>query len=351
MTIINLFKILNSMAIPSFDLIVTGGFTEYSNVVIFNKPSTIIFKEDAIFEKLLKLLSNPILDSDLSEAIKTVYDLKKKKKNDRESYLFILTDGLLHKQFKKKINYYINKCQNIGIKVFGIGLGVYPYNAKELFETFIYSVNPEHILKAISIIFGKSIKTENKLSLISNAKRFNNLSSIFSKCEYNNNFYYEELRKELEEIEKGNDVYDMFRNREMETYNQQEHISFNIEIGKDLEIYQKNILKSQKILMVMLWSYDLNKRGESPYVSPKYINEPSDANKGVCIKSIIQHFGVDNVIVVDYENAIKELLKKNNNNMCNYYSVWIFCGPPYPVLPPIDGQENTSNKYLVEEFI
>ena len=56
-------------------------------------------------------------------------------------------------------------------------------------------------------------------------------------------------------------------------------------------------------------------------------------------------------IVVDYESAIKKLLEKNENGYCNYYSVWIFCGPQYPIFPPIDGKENTTNPNLIEEFI
>jgi len=126
--------------------------------------------------------------------------------------------------------------------------------------------------------------------------------------------------------------------------------SFNVEEGKDLEIYGKNILKTQKLLIVMLWSYELNEKYESPYVSPKYINEASEVN-GTCIKSVIEYFGIENIVVVDYESAIKELLKKNEKGECIYYSVWIFCGPQYPILPPINGKENSTNPYLVEEFI
>ena len=45
-----------------------------------------------------------------------------------------------------------------GIKVLGIGLGIYPYKAKEIFNTFLYTNNPEDLLKGISIIFGKNVK-------------------------------------------------------------------------------------------------------------------------------------------------------------------------------------------------
>ena len=160
------------------------------------------------------------------------------------------------------------------------------------------------------------------------------------------------MREYLEKkIMKGEDVLNNFCNVELPTFNEIEYKSFNVEVGKDLEIYGKNMLITQKILMVMLWSYDLNKLGESPYVHPKYINEVSEINGGVSIKSTIEHFGIENEIVVDYESAIDKLLKKNENDECNYYSVWIFCGPQYPIFPPIDGKENKSNPYLVEEFI
>ena len=123
-----------------------------------------------------------------------------------------------------------------------------------------------------------------------------------------------------------------------------------MEEGENLEIYGKNLLKTQTILMVMLWSYELNKKEELPYISPKYINESNDKNK-VCINDTLKHFGIENDVVVDYKSAIEELLKKNKNGECKYYAVWIFCGPKLPILPYFNGQPNTSDPNLVEEFI
>ena len=78
------------MAIPSFDLIVTGAYNENSNILIFNKPSITIFKNDSIFEKLLKLLSNPIINTDLGKAIKISFELKRmKKKRKRKLSIYI----------------------------------------------------------------------------------------------------------------------------------------------------------------------------------------------------------------------------------------------------------------------
>ena len=352
LTIINLFQILYSMAIPSLYIIFTEEYKKDPKIILYNKPSVLIFKEDDIFNQILKYLSNPSINTDLGKAIKAVHDIKKIKRNDRESYLFVLTDGLSHVKDEKNINYFSKKCKNIGIKIFGIGLGIFPYKAKDLFETFIYSVNPDNLLKALSKIFGKIIKIETEMKLISKAKALTNekLIDLFSKMKDINKFYYEDLRKKLEDIEKGEDVLKNFCGIEMPT--EIECKIFNVEEGKDLEIYSKNTLITQKILMVMLWSYDLNKMEENPYVHPKYIDEVSKINGGVSIKTVIEHFGIENKIVVDYESAIQELLKKNENGECNYYAVWIFCGPQYPILPPtIDGKPNKSNPNLIEEFI
>ena len=349
LTMINLFHIVNSMAIPSLDIILTTRKGEQPDILLFDKPSITIFKNYSIFEKLLTLLSNPVLTTDLSEAMNVVYELKKKKRNDRDSYLFVLTDGLSCKGNEQEIDYFSSLCQNIGIKIFGIGLGIFPYCVKSYFDIFIYSVNPEQLLKAISKYFGKIIKTEreSELELISdNNKNIGNLEEIFNKIKSNKEFYYEDLIKELESIEKGDDVFNIFKNAEKQTDDKFP----SVEIGENLEIYSKNILKTQKILMVMLWSFDLNKKGESEYVSPKYIYTPSETN-GVCIQSAVEFFGIESVIVVDYENAIKELLEKNEKGECNYYAVWVFCGPQYPVFPPINGEKNTSNPNLIEEFI
>ena len=216
LTIINLLRIIYTMAIPSFDLIITRGYNEEPQILLFDKPSIKIFKDDSIFEKLLILLSNPLFKTDLSKAIETSFNLKKKKKYEKESYLFILTDGLMHKKKEEDINNYLNQCQLIGMRTFGIGLGRFPCKAKELFETFIYSVNPDNLLKTISFLFGKNIKTENELQ---NLSKYNNLDikelqKIFEELENNENFLYKNLREELKKIKQGDDILNLFCNKE-----------------------------------------------------------------------------------------------------------------------------------------
>ena len=94
------------MAIPSLYIIFTEEYKKDPKIILYNKPSVLIFKEDDIFNQILKYLSNPSINTDLGKAIKAVHDIKKIKRNDRESYLFVLTDGLSHVKDEKDVNYF-----------------------------------------------------------------------------------------------------------------------------------------------------------------------------------------------------------------------------------------------------
>ena len=248
----------------------------------------------------------------MADSIHAALEIKKMKKYERESYLFVLIDGLSHKRQEEDIKYYSNQCQLIGMRVFGIGLGIYPYKMKEFFDTFIYSINPGNLLKGLRKIFGELIKTEIELKMVCQKKKLDKkkLDSIFYNLDENKNFIFKELRKGLENVNQGDDVVDMFCNKEKCTFDEIKITSFNVEKNKDLEIYSKNILKTQRILIVMLWSYELNEKGESPLILPDYINAPSIQN-GASIKNCIEYFGIEDYVVFDYESAIKELLTFN----------------------------------------
>ena len=45
-------------------------------------------------------------------------------------------------------------------------------------------------------------------------------------------------------------------------------------VGENTELYPKDLLKGQKILIVMLWDCTLNPN-ESLFIHPRYISEPS----------------------------------------------------------------------------
>ena len=345
LTLFNLLQIVNLMAFPSLDLILSS--SNRPDILLYDKPSITIFQNYAILEEMLKLLSNPKINTDLSKAIQAVYQLKKKKRNMRDTYLFILTDGLSYNTNEKKINNYLNLCMKIGIKINIIGLGIYPSRAKYFLDSFIYSANPNNLLRALSKIFGKSINTKSVLELNLDSEKKGDLKQIQKQLNENKKLFFDTLITELNNFEIGNDVF-IFGNIEKDIY---EKMIF-VEEGKDLEIYSPEIVETQEILMVMLWSFDLNKKNESPYVAPRYIDEPTQVNGNVSIRKAIEDIGIKNKIVVDYKSAIDKLLEKNEKNECNYYAVWIFCGPQYAILPPgIDGEANQTSPYLVEQFI
>ncbi len=92
---------------------------------------------------------------------------------------------------------------------------------------------------------------------------------------------------------------------------------------------------------------------ESPFILPKYLLEPYKKDN-LCLKEAADYYGVNFKIVLNYEDAINEITKKNTEKkgFCDYYSVWIICGPPYEILPKQDeGNENKNNPHLIMQFI
>ena len=100
--------------------------------------------------------------------------------------------------------------------------------------------------------------------------------------------------------------------------------------GKNTEILKKGALAGHKILLVMLWTCDMNSK-ENIRVDPIFVTEkPADDEK--CLKDALDHFGVDVKVILNYREAIEELtqvgkIKKSEKSnqiedCCNYYAVW-----------------------------
>ena len=81
--------------------------------------------------------------------------------------------------------------------------------------------------------------------------------------------------------------------------------------GPNSEIYQKNILKGQKILIVMTYQEKNNFNIERLY--------KNDNNKTV--KDAADHFGIELVTGDNYYDAINEITKEENGK-CPYYACW-----------------------------
>ena len=82
-------------------------------------------------------------------------------------------------------------------------------------------------------------------------------------------------------------------------------------IGKNAEMYKRDILKGQKILIVMTLY-------EGACNIPKLYNNGNNKT----VKEAVEHFGITIVAVNNYKDAIKEL-KKNDKGKCPYYACWL----------------------------
>ncbi len=114
-------------------------------------------------------------------------------------------------------------------------------------------------------------------------------------------------------------------------------------------MYPENSFKNKKILIVMLYSAEMNLR-ENPYLSYRHIKKPQ-MGRFYCIKNSLDYLGIQLEYVIDYETAIDKL-KENHDGYCDYYACLIFSGEPYPELPRNHRKYDSNQKpYLLGEFI
>ena len=109
-------------------------------------------------------------------------------------------------------------------------------------------------------------------------------------------------------------------------------------------MYQKNILKGQKILIVMLWSKELDPQ-ENQYIHKDYLLKTIPQNDS-CLKDCLDYYGIKLEIVENYREAIEKITSQNEEGKCPYYAVWIINGPPYEELPG-----GTKEAYLLGQFL
>ena len=103
-------------------------------------------------------------------------------------------------------------------------------------------------------------------------------------------------------------------NPEMPKVNKNEIITSKVDLnpeGPNSEIYKKQILKGQKILIVMTY------QGPSCNIEKLFKNEDNKT-----LKEAANHFGIGLVTVNNYDDAINEITKEENGK-CPYYACWI----------------------------
>ena len=278
--------------------------------------------------------------------------MRKKNNSIKKSILFILTDGLYDHFQQDEIIKYINDCEGNEMNIIGIGIGIYPKRIENIFNNYIYSPNPLNIIKGIYSFFEdyNVEKKEIEEDLEEDDININIKEDIIQLLhESINNPTFKDLKSELEKIKISVESFDFYY-KEVDIIETDNIISYSL--------YDKNILKGQKILIVMLWTCDMSEN-ESKYVKEEFILNPNleqknkfYKNDNLCIKTAADYYGVEIKIVINYEDAITELTKQTKKGFCDYYAVWVFCGPPYPVLPKQNKEnKNKDNPYLISQFI
>ena len=356
-TIAILLNAFSNCNIPNFDLIVSG--EENPFILCSGINSLEITKSDStILQSLYLLLKMPSKNTDLLSSINVAFSLKKKNNTIKKSILFILTDGLYDHFEQNKIINYLKICETNEMNVIGIGLGIYPKRIENIFNNYIYSSNPLNIVKGINEFYenNNEKKKEIKEDLYEDDKNRNINDDILKLLKESiNNPTFKDLKTELEKIIISVESFDFYY-KDFHIFDVEKKIK---SINTD-SLYDKDILKSQKILIVMLWRYDMSEN-ESEYIKEEFLLNPNleqqtlykfYENDDLCIKKAADYYGVELKIVINYEDAINELTKQTKKGFCDYYAVWVFCGPPYPVLPKQNKEnENKDNPYLISQFI
>jgi hypothetical protein len=112
-------------------------------------------------------------------------------------------------------------------------------------------------------------------------------------------------------------------------------------------MYTKDILKTQKVLIVMCWSKELGEFEHESVCKDYILNIYKDSKS--CIKKELEYFGIETIVVDNYLDAIKELTEpdKDHDNKCKYYATWVMNGPPYAILP----NNNEEGSYYIGQFL
>ena len=105
---------------------------------------------------------------------------------------------------------------------------------------------------------------------------FNN---TIKKLSENENKYFRDLIKELKKIEINYTTFEYFNKPIIlkDSFINLNEVS-NPEEKENTLMIKKNFLKGQKILIVMLWEFDLNQSKESPKVKPENLFRTGKVN-------------------------------------------------------------------------
>jgi hypothetical protein len=336
-TIISLIGILAQIEIPFFDLIIA---TSKSSIILSinqNSQGALDPNSSDIWISLLSSIPQDDVSVNLFDAVQIAMKYKSFSSSKR-SYLFILTDGLVSPPEKNNLKNLFRMCRESSIEIFGIGLGFYPSGISSLFSKCIWSVNPNYLITALSVLFGNEIPNcLDFINLFANPENdFSKLSEFFDK--YSSSWpelcVYKDLFKELRDKTLYSESIDDFQ-KEIEGI---EGTTINPEMTLDNSMYKKNAFAGQKILFCGFWSKNIAGSQESDWVDPNYLFTRYDPNEP-CVADVLDYYGISIVVVQNYKDAILKL------QTGEFFSTWIICGGGTRKLP--DG----GNANLVGQFI
>ena len=314
-------------------------------------------KDSSFWIGLFQCLQEPYYGCDLSSALNFAYNINKER-NEYCKRIFVLTDGLYERSEQIKISKQIQNCTSLDMNIIGIGIGSYPIGIENIFEKIIYTMEPSNLLLGLSGFFEQiHVTTSEKIIGFEYRANPSEIRDTIKKLISNKKkIYFNNLIDELKKIEVNYTTFEYFNKPViLDKYFINLNAAKNPEENENNLILRKKSLLGQKILIVMLWSHRMNESYENANIIPEnlfrskkinvYTEEEEDKKYPPCVESAVDIFGIKIFVVLDYENAIKELTK-NENGKCIYNSVWIICGSKNAVLP-----NPKSNPNLIGEFM
>ena len=210
-------------------------------------------------------------------------------------------------------------------------MGICPIGIEKLFPQIVYSMNPYNLLEGISYCFGDVSKFKDyKMESFVEIMNIDNINAeIKNVINVIKNPKFKELKKFLNNVEIS-----------LESFPFHQEDMLPNENGENPEgeggMYDKNFYQGQWILILMCFSSNLKtqkgaldrltkeQREREMRIIPENINRKINGED--CIESIVGYYGYKVKVVKDYEEAINELIKTNEEGRCFYNSLWVMSG-------------------------
>ena len=326
--------------LPCFDFIIAR---DNNPILLCSEIGTLnaLNEKSDFWATLFTILNYPVVNCNLSSAIKLAYGLRRVRNTEKGSFLYVLTDGLYQYNERNEIFKSINDCEQDSINVIGIGVGIYPKGIEKLFRNSLYCREPSTLIKGISYFFGEEVSTLDYMpDLLVEPSDSKVIFDIIQKLK-DADIDFVSLKNYLQDLSPGLDAMQDLYNFEQDIGDEKRGFH-NIPEGKNTQIYVKNSLKGQKILIVMLYE-------EGKDITVKRIFE-SGGNSSKCINDAASFFGISIKVVTNYKDAIKEITKQTKPGYCDYYAIWVMASNGNTKLQPHDEEGALNFVTKLERF-